>query len=36
MMCMKLHAGAMLGCLCKQGDSVNDAHSEGPDTKLQR
>lgn len=28
MMCMKLHAGAMLGYLCKQGDSVNDAHSE--------
>lgn len=36
MMRMNLHGDAMLGYLCKQGDSVNDAHSEGPDTRLQR
>lgn len=36
MMCMNLHGEAILSCLHKQGGRIDNALSNGPDTKERR
>lgn len=36
MMCMNLHGDAMLSCLHRQAERIENSHFSGPDTKEQR